>query len=85
MGARYRVHDACLDPPLAHPGHFKGLPLESRQANTRYFVDAFKVVRAYSFKRSELRAMTEAALLQPRHASGFTGMTTRDEGAQRPT
>lgn len=68
---RYRVHDACFGSPLAQPRRFKVVPLESPQANTRYFVDVYKVVRAYSFQRSESRAITEGALLQQLHASGF--------------
>lgn len=84
-GARYRVHDAAFGPPLAEPGHYKLLPLGSAQANTRYFVDAFKTVRAYSFKRSESRAITEEALLTQFHASGFIGQTSRHHGAPRST
>jgi hypothetical protein len=84
-GTRYRVHDACFGPPLAAPGRFKVVPLESPQANTRYFVDVFEVVRAYSFRRTESRAITEAALIQQLHASGFTGTSRRTQGVRRPT
>jgi hypothetical protein len=83
-GTRYRVHDACFGPPLAQPGRYKVVPLGSPQANTRYFVDAIKVVRAYPFKRNESRTITEAALLQQLHGSGFVGQTAKHEGARRP-
>jgi hypothetical protein len=68
-----------------HLGTSDSSPLESPQSNTRYFVTAGGVRRAYAFKKAESRMITEAALVAQLHASGFVGTSPRDQGAPKPT
>lgn len=79
-GACYRIYDA-----LFHDHKKKIVPLESPSSNTRYFVAADRIARAYTFKKLETRKLVPRALLDQLHASGFVASLPRSLIARRPT
>jgi len=84
-GARYRVHDVAFGPPFAAPGKRRTMPLESHDANHRYFVSAGGVARAYHFTKKEDRRLSVEKLTQQLSGAGFVSTLPRASGARRPT
>lgn len=57
-GVRDRIHDVAFGPPLAAPEKRRTMPLESFDANHRYFVSAGGVARAYHFTKQQGRRLS---------------------------
>lgn len=79
-GERFRVYDV-----LFTRGRKRIMPLESSQANHRYFVAPDGVTKAYRFEKAEPRALEPARLVAQFGAAGFTAQSSRDIKALRPT
>jgi hypothetical protein len=75
----------AFGPPLAAPGKKRVMPLESPEADHRYFVSEGGVARAYHFTKKEVRALDPARLQQQFAGAGFVSTMPRDRGATRPT
>lgn len=84
-GVRYRIHDVAFGPPLAAPGKRRTMPLESFDANRRYFITAGGVARAYHFSKKENRALSVENLQQQLNGAGFVSTLPRTTGALKPT
>jgi hypothetical protein len=84
-GVRYRVHDVAFGPQLAAPGKKCAMPLESIDANHRYFITADGLARAYRFTKKEARTLSADRLQQQLNGAGFVSALPRSIGALKPT
>jgi hypothetical protein len=82
-GTVWRVHDACLGPPLSAPGRHRLVELGASMGSTRYFVNEDRVVRCTPLKRNESRAIDEATLARHFSASGFIAQSPATVPARR--
>lgn len=80
FGERLRIYDCAFGPPVCRPHHRHVMPLESAQANCRYFVPEFGVARVYRFAKGESHELTTERLGQQLRGAGFVAGTGPNVG-----